>query len=218
MNKHFVALAIGASLFSAPALAQTPDHGAHHPAPPAAEQAEPMPGPGHSTPGMSGGGGMRGMDMQGMGMHGAGMHGAGMHGTGMHGTPMHGMGMRGTGMSGAGMMNCPMMQGMQGMRQAPGMQMQGHAGPAGDQSVSSIALNAVNEKMHRDMAIAFTGDADVDFARAMIAHHRGAVDMARVVLAFGEDERIRSLATSVIETQEEEIRVMEAWLAERGAQ
>ncbi|TVR08907.1 MAG: DUF305 domain-containing protein [Salinarimonadaceae bacterium] len=119
------------------------------------------------------------------------------------------------GMGAMGMMSCPMMQ---GMHQTPGMQTQQHAGPAGDQSVSSIALNAVNEKMHRDMAITFTGDADVDFARAMIAHHRGAVDMARVVLAFGADERIRALASSVIEAQEEEIRVMEAWLAERGAQ
>lgn len=136
----------------------------------------------------------------------------------MPGTSGAGAGM-GTGMT----MNCPMMQRMQGMGMGMGMGMgsgmgaQGHAGPVGDQSVSSIALNAVNEKMHRDMAIAFTGDADVDFARAMIAHHRGAVDMARVVLAFGEDERIRSLATSVISAQEEEIRVMEAWLAERGA-
>jgi uncharacterized protein (DUF305 family) len=46
--------------------------------------------------------------------------------------------------------------------------------------------------MHRDMAISFTGNADIDFVRGMIPHHQGATDMARVVLQFGKDEQTKS--------------------------
>jgi uncharacterized protein (DUF305 family) len=57
-----------------------------------------------------------------------------------------------------------------------------------------------------------SGDADVDFARAMVAHHRGAVDMAKLALAFGDDPEMRRLAEGVIAAQTEEIRTLEAWL------
>ena len=115
----------------------------------------------------------------------------------------------------SGMMNCPMMQGgMAGMRQGA-MQM---GQPRGDQGVASLAMNAVNERMHREMAMEYTGNVDADFVRNMIAHHQGAVDMARIQVAFGKDPKIRELAEAVIKAQESEIAMMRAWLAGNARQ
>lgn len=88
--------------------------------------------------------------------------------------------------------------------------------PAGDQSASTKAFIAANEKMHGGMAIEFTGDADVDFVRGMIAHHQGAIDMAKVELEHGKDPELRKLAEGIITAQEGEIRMMEDWLAKNA--
>ncbi|MDK1488678.1 DUF305 domain-containing protein [Sinorhizobium sp. 7-81] len=90
------------------------------------------------------------------------------------------------------------------------------ANPAGDVSPSSKAFAAANAKMHKDMDIVFTGKADVDFVRGMIAHHQGAIDMAKVELEHGKDDEIRKLAEDIIKAQEGEIKMMKEWLAKNG--
>lgn len=67
-------------------------------------------------------------------------------------------------------------------------------------------------KMHAGMDIQYTGDADIDFARGMIPHHQGAIDMAEVYKPYGKYQKFEDLATNIISTQAQEIRVMEKWL------
>ncbi len=75
----------------------------------------------------------------------------------------------------------------------------------------------INDRMHDGMMMEFTGDPDTDFARGMIPHHQGAIEMAEVVLEHGTDPEIRALAEEIIEAQEAEIQMLEDWLAEHGA-
>lgn len=79
-------------------------------------------------------------------------------------------------------------------------------------SEPAAAYKAVNDRMHKDMTIDFTGDADVDFARGMIPHHQGAIEMAKVVLKYGKDPEVRRMAEQIIKAQEEEIVQLQAML------
>ena len=72
------------------------------------------------------------------------------------------------------------------------------------------------EKMHKDMMIEPTGDADVDFVQGMIPHHQGAVDMAKIVLKEGKDPEIKKFAQDIIDAQEKEIIFMKDWLKKHG--
>jgi uncharacterized protein (DUF305 family) len=90
------------------------------------------------------------------------------------------------------------------------------AASAASDNAAAKAFRAANDKMHKDMDIAFTGDADADFARGMIPHHQGAIDMAKIVLQYGKDPEIRKLAQDVVNAQESEIKFMREWLAKRG--
>jgi hypothetical protein len=69
-------------------------------------------------------------------------------------------------------------------------------------------MNEGVARMHAAMHVPYTGDPDRDFARMMIPHHQGAIDMALVELRYGKDDRLRRLAQEIIVTQQQEIAVM----------
>jgi len=98
----------------------------------------------------------------------------------------------------------------------PALAQQGHgthAPAARGEPASTREFREANARMHRDMAIRYTGNADRDFAAGMIPHHQGAIDMARIPLRHGTDPEMRRLAEAIIAAQEAEIAQLRALLA-----
>ncbi|MEM5432486.1 DUF305 domain-containing protein [Cupriavidus oxalaticus] len=62
-------------------------------------------------------------------------------------------------------------------------------------------------------AAAMNGDPDHDFVAMMIPHHQGAIDMAKALLLDTSDPELRNLAQGIITDQQNEIRLMQAWIA-----
>ena len=75
------------------------------------------------------------------------------------------------------------------------------------------ALRAVMVQMDAGMCITPSGDADRDFARTMIPHHQGAIEMARLELLHGRDTRLRRLAQGIVVEQSQEIALLRSLVA-----
>lgn len=81
-------------------------------------------------------------------------------------------------------------------------------------SASSQAYLGSMGRMHDEMMAGVkANDPDVAFARGMIAHHKGAIEMAKTELQYGKDPKMRLLAENVIKAQEAEITTMQQWLS-----
>jgi len=82
-------------------------------------------------------------------------------------------------------------------------------------SAATRAYEAAMATMHKNMAQPLSGNADVDFARQMIPHHQAAVDMAKIQLQYGSNERLKKFNEWIIFAQEMEIAFMKHWLVRR---
>ncbi|ENJ1285700.1 DUF305 domain-containing protein [Salmonella enterica] len=90
--------------------------------------------------------------------------------------------------------------------------------PATTTEAGQAYMNGM-QTMHDDMMKGImAADADEAFVRGMIAHHQGAVDMAKIQLKYGKDAEMRKLAKDIIKAQEQEIKQMQAWLEKRASQ
>lgn len=76
-----------------------------------------------------------------------------------------------------------------------GMDMQGAIQsmmPDSSESASIKDYKNVNMEMMMNAPKDFSGHTDMDFARQMIAHHQGGIDMARVELQHGKGSAMRN--------------------------
>jgi Domain of unknown function (DUF305) len=79
------------------------------------------------------------------------------------------------------------------------------------------ALAAGMAKMQADMSAGMqAADIDIAFNCSMVAHHEGAISMARVELKYGKDADNHKLAEAIIKAQEKEVGEMLAWLEKRA--
>jgi hypothetical protein len=115
------------------------------------------------------------------------------------------------GMGGGGC--CRMMMKMKHGQSAKAEGAPSSSAPQGDDGASSVAFSAVSDKMHRNMTITYTGNADADFAKLMIAEHQAALDLARITLSFGKDAEVRKQAEAMIKARESELETLIVWAA-----
>ena len=93
----------------------------------------------------------------------------------------------------------------------------GHGGSSGDGSSSAHSGHGMMTKDDLKMLAAATGPAfEQMWVTMMIAHHEGAVMMAREVLTAGKEPRVQALAQTVIASQTAEIAQMRALLTTSG--
>ena len=84
--------------------------------------------------------------------------------------------------------------------------------PVGAMQHGSLGLP--EEMMGMDMDMDVLENArpfDREFIDMMVAHHQGAIRMAQIELAEGDDEATKSLASTIIEAQSREIDQLNQW-------
>jgi len=82
-----------------------------------------------------------------------------------------------------------------------------HPTGAPDGGSPSEQLHAIMMRPMGDMKM--TGDVDKDFAKLMIPHHQGAIDMAKIELEHGKNEELREMARNIIDSQAKEIAILQ---------
>lgn len=88
--------------------------------------------------------------------------------------------------------------------------------PTPQTATTSESDRAAIERARADSARNPYTEADIQFMSAMIGHHAQAIDMARLVPERTTSGQIRTLAGRIINAQQDDIRLMQTWLRDRG--
>ncbi|WP_068304308.1 DUF305 domain-containing protein [Pararhodobacter sp. CCB-MM2] len=78
---------------------------------------------------------------------------------------------------------------------------------------SGQAMAAIDMQAAEMLDVPLTGDADLDFVRAMVPQHQRAIELAEVVLTHGYSPEVRAMAEEVIATRRPQLEEMLVWLA-----
>ncbi len=79
--------------------------------------------------------------------------------------------------------------------------------------VMQQAYSSTMDAMHNEMTIGIADPIpDMAFARSMLPHHLGAVEMAKIQMMYGKDEEMRKLAQEIVNAQQPEIELMQNWI------
>lgn len=98
---------------------------------------------------------------------------------------------------------------MQGMDMQKMMQMMM---PVPNDPPSTKDFKRAHMNMMKEMHMEFTGNADVDFAKSMMRHHEGGIEMAKLQLKHGKDPEMRKMAEKLIKEQGQDTKEFQAWL------
>lgn len=88
--------------------------------------------------------------------------------------------------------------------------------PNHSSSNSSSMSSTSMDDMTADLKDKTDDEYDKAFISSMIAHHEGAVEMAKLSAKNAKHSEIKQLSTDIISAQEEEIRQMKEWQKEWG--
>lgn len=77
-------------------------------------------------------------------------------------------------------------------------------------------LKSAMEEMDRAMMEADDPNFSRAFVVKMIEHHKGAVEMSRILLKYSKDAELRRMTQKGIKMQEKDIAALQEWLREHG--
>jgi uncharacterized protein (DUF305 family) len=76
--------------------------------------------------------------------------------------------------------------------------------------------SASEMRMHDQMMRATGSNADETWARKMIEHHQGAIEMNRILMSKGSDRELKAMARKTTAEQQKEIAQLQSWLRRHG--
>ena len=89
--------------------------------------------------------------------------------------------------------------------------------PMADSVAAQQEIDSIIDDMQQEMVdTVMTKNADQAFAQTVLIQHKGAIAFSQVVAKYGNDDKVRSLTNTLIDTQQAEIQLLQNWLRNHG--